>query len=163
MREKRLAARFDPIQPLAEDTGMRRARVKILRWAAGAVLTGVAMLPSDAAAQSQLDVAEAEAFLGEWIISMQTDYGPFQMNLDVADQDGKVAANIGSPEMDGAQPITDISRSEESLVLRFDGNAQGQYFDVAVTLEPNGEDLDVWFEVGTGEFSASGVATRASS
>jgi hypothetical protein len=85
------------------------------------------------------------------------------MDLDVADQEGKVAASIGSPEMGGSQPVTDITRSGESLVLKFEADAQGQIIAVAVTLEPNGENLDVWFEVGTGEFSASGVGTRAAS
>ncbi|HUP53346.1 MAG TPA: hypothetical protein VM198_12770 [Longimicrobiales bacterium] len=122
-----------------------------------------AVLPSHAAAQSELDVAEAQAFMGKWVISMQTDFGPFQMDLDLADQAGKVAASIGSPEMGGTQPVTDITRSGESLMLEFEADAQGQVFDVSVALVPNGENLIVLFEVGTGEFSASGVATRPAS
>jgi hypothetical protein len=83
------------------------------------------------------------------------------MDLDVTDQGGKVAATMGSPEMGGSQPVTDITRADESLVLRFSANAQGQMIDVSVALVPNGANLDVYFEVGTGEFSATGVATRA--
>jgi hypothetical protein len=48
-------------------------------------------------------------------------------------------------------------------MLEFEADAQGQVFDVSVALVPNGENLIVLFEVGTGEFSASGVATRAAS
>ena len=141
---------------------MKRSRAKTLGLAMATVLCA-ALLPSLAAAQSELDVAQAQAFMGKWVISMQTDFGPFQMDLDLVDQGGKVAASIGSPEMGGTQPVTDITRSDESLVLEFEADAQGQVFDVSVALVPNGENLIVLFEVGTGEFSASGVATRAAS
>lgn len=141
---------------------MNRSRAKILGLAVASAV-GAAVLPSHAAAQSQLDVAEAQAFMGKWVISMETDFGPFQMDLDVVDQDGKVAATIGSPEMGGSQPVNDITRSEESLILEFEADAQGQVFPVSVALVPNGENLLVLFEVGTGEFSASGIATRTAS
>lgn len=141
---------------------MKRSRAKTLGLAMGTALCA-ALLPSLAAAQSELDVAQAQAFMGKWVISMQTDFGPFQMDLDLVDQGGKVAGSIGSPEMGGTQPVTDITRSDESLVLEFEANAQGQVFDVSVALVPNGENLIVLFEVGTGEFSASGIATRAAS
>jgi hypothetical protein len=141
---------------------MKRSRAETLGLVVATALCA-AMLPSHATAQSELDVAEAQAFMGKWVISMQTDFGPFQMDLDLADQAGKVAASIGSPEMGGTQPVTDITRSGESLMLEFEADAQGQVFDVSVALVPNGENLIVLFEVGTGEFSASGVATRAAS
>ena len=139
---------------------MKSVSRRFLGWALGATLLGAALAPATAAAQSQLDVAQAQAFLGEWLVNMDTEFGPFSMNLDIIDQGGKVAATMGSPEMGGDQAITDITRSEESLVLRFMGNAQGQSFDVAIALVPNGENLDVYFEVGQGQFSAQGVGTR---
>ena len=142
---------------------MKHSRVKALGLTLGMSLLAGTMSPGALAAQSQLDVAQAQAFLGKWVISMQTDMGPFSMNLELVDQGGKVAANIGAPEMGGMQSVTDVTRSGESLVLRFEANAQGQFFDVLVALAPNGQNLSVLFEVGTGEFSASGVATRATS
>ena len=142
---------------------MKRVSGKIPGLALCAALLGAAVVPAHASAQSQLDVAEAQAFLGSWVVDMQTDFGPFTMNLDVTDQDGKVAASMGSPEMGGSQPVDDISRSEESLLLRFSTNAQGQMIDIEVALVPNGEALDVYFDVGGGQFSATGTATRAAS
>ena len=142
---------------------MKRASGKILGFALCAALIGAAMAPVHASAQSQLDVAQAQAFLGSWVVNMETDFGPFTMNLDVTDQDGKVAANMGSPEMGGSQPVNDITKSEESLLLRFSTNAQGQMIDIEVALVPNGETLDVYFDVGGGQFSATGTATRAAS
>jgi hypothetical protein len=150
------------IEPSTEDGVMKRSRANLMGWAVLAALSA-GMLPAGATAQSQLDASQAQAFMGKWLISMQTDFGPFQMDLDVADQGGKVAATIGSPEMGGNQEVTEITRAGESLVLEFEANAQGQIFDVSVALVPNGENLVVLFEVGTGEFSASGLATRVAS
>ncbi len=142
---------------------MRHARMKIMGVAFVVALSAAAGLPGHASAQSQLDVAQAQAFLGKWVISMQTDFGPFSMNLDLADQGGKVAGSVGAPEMGGMQSVTDISRSGETLVLKFTSSAQGQVFDVSLALVPSGEALAVLFDVGAGQFSASGVATRAAS
>lgn len=140
---------------------MKRLSSKLAGWAL--VLALGAALPAQAEAQSQLDVSEAQAFLGSWVVNMDSDFGPFTMDLDVEDQGGKVAASMGSPEMGGSQPITDVTRAEESLVLRFTADAQGQMIDIEVSLTPNGESLDVYFDVGQGQFAASGTATRAAS
>lgn len=142
---------------------MRQVRAEILGWALGVALLGALAGPADVAAQSQLDVAQAEAFMGSWLVDMQSDFGPFQMNLDLVDEGGKVAAAMGSPDMGGSQPVTDISRVDESLLLRFTANAQGQMIDIEVALVPNGAALDVYFDVGQGQFSASGIATRTAS
>jgi hypothetical protein len=141
---------------------MKSVSTKVMGWALVATLLGATLATGPAAAQSQLDVAQAQAFMGQWVVNMDTEYGPFSMNLAIADQGGKVAATMSSAEMGGDQAITDITRSEESLVLRFTGNAQGQTFDVAIALVPNGENLDVYFDVAQGMFTAQGVGTRAS-
>lgn len=140
---------------------MKRLSSKLAVWALALALGAAA--PAQAEAQSQLDVSQAQAFLGTWVVSMDTDFGPFSMDLDLQDEGGKVAASMGSPEMGGSQPITDVTRAEESLVLRFTADAQGQVVDIEVSLVPNGDDLDVYFDVGQGMFSAVGVATRAAS
>lgn len=110
-------------------------------------------------AQSELDVGEAEAFLGEWVVSLDTDFGAFDMDLKIEDQGGKVAASIGSPDQ-GMSDVTDITRSGEGLVLSYEIDAQGQMFPVSVVLTPDGEGLMASFDFG-GQFSAEGSATRA--
>jgi hypothetical protein len=42
--------------------------------------------PLTASAQSQLDAAQAQPFMGEWVVNMDTDFGPFALNLSVTDQ-----------------------------------------------------------------------------
>jgi len=142
---------------------MKRVSAKIMGLALGVTLLGAGAVPAHVAGQSQLDVSEAQAFMGTWVVNMESDFGPFQMNLEVTDEGGKVAVSMGSPEMGGSQPVTDVSRSEESLVLRFSADAQGQMIDIEVALVPNGEMLDVYFDVGQGQFYAEGTATRAES
>ncbi len=48
------------------------------------------------AAASDLDVAEASAFVGDWTLAMNSDQGPLDMSLSVKDVGGKVAAQISS-------------------------------------------------------------------
>jgi hypothetical protein len=140
---------------------MRLDSPRALALATAALLA--AALPSAATSQSALDVAQAQAFMGSWTLSMTSDMGNFSMNLDFTDMGGKVGATLGIPDAGMTQPITDITKDGESLVLAFTGNAQGQVFDAVVTVEPpaNGE-ISVWFDIGNGQFSMSGTGTKAS-
>jgi len=135
-----------------------RKQFRALTLAAGLLATLLA--PAMASAQSQLDVAQARNFLGTWALAMTSDMGNFVMNLDVTDQGGKVAAVIGSADIGMEQPVTDITKSGESLVLAFEGNAQGQVFSAEVTLEPAGETLSVYFDINQGAFAMSGTGTK---
>src|SRR5688572_4203804 len=93
-----------------------------------AAMLGALLAPPVVSAQSALDVAEARSFLGAWALAMTSDMGNFVMNLDVTDAGGKVAAVIASPDIGMEQNVTDITKSGESLVLAFEGSAQGQVF-----------------------------------
>jgi hypothetical protein len=127
---------------------------------AGAIL-GAASSPLAASAQSQLDTSEAQAFVGEWDLNVQTDMGPLAFDLEIADQGGKVGASMGSPDLGGMQEVTDITRSGDDLVLRYQMDAQGQLVPVAVTLTPNAEGLDVSLDFADGMYTASGTGTKA--
>jgi hypothetical protein len=142
---------------------MKRVSAKGLGLVLGVSLLGAGVVTAEVAGQSQLDASEAQAFMGTWLVDMQSDFGPFQMNLDVSEAEGKVAVSMGSPEMGGSQPVEDVTKSEESLVLRFSADAQGQMIDIEVALVPNGDGLNVYFDVGQGQFYAEGTATRTES
>lgn len=117
------------------------------------------VLPRPASPQSDLDTSEAEAFLGSWDLAVPTEMGPFGLDLEIQDQGGKVAASIGSEES-GVEDITDIDRSGDLLVLRYEIIAQGQLVPVALTLAREGERLNVDFDFAQGMFLFTGVATR---
>ncbi len=140
---------------------MKTIRLHPRAFAIAAALLGASLAPNAAAAQSQLDVAEARTFLGTWVLAMTSDMGAFAMDLDVTDMGGKVAATIGSPDLGFSQEVTEITKDGESLVLAFPGDYQGQAFDAAITLEPAGETLSVWFDINQGAFGMGGTGTKA--
>jgi hypothetical protein len=122
------------------------------------------LAPAAVSAQSDLDAAEAQAFMGDWVVALDSDMGPFTLDLEIADAEGKVTAAIGSPDMGGPmQDVTEIMRSGEGLTLAWELDAQGQIVDAMLILSPDGENLSTLFTVADGQFSASGVATRAES
>jgi len=116
--------------------------------------------PAASSAQSSLDASEAQAFLGNWVVSMDTDFGPFAMDLAITDQGGKVAAQVAAAEL-GTQEITNVAKAGEMLVLAWDADAQGQIVDILLSLTPAGENLTASFEAAGGQFFAEGTATRA--
>jgi hypothetical protein len=125
------------------------------------ILTAVAILaaPSSASAQSQLDTSEAQTFLGNWTLAFESEMGPFQVGLNIRDAEGKVAAQVVS-EM-GNVEITTITRSEDSLVLSYTMEAQGQSLPVSMSLKPDGEQLQASMNFAEGAFMVNGTATKA--
>ncbi|MGE0159322.1 MAG: hypothetical protein AB7T31_07895 [Gemmatimonadales bacterium] len=123
-----------------------------------------AALPGSASSQSALDAADAQAFLGSWTLAMTSQMGNFNMGLSLTNMSGKVGAVLDFPDAGMNQEITDISKSGESLVLSFVGEAQGQTFDAVVTLEPTGPStVDVYFDIAAGAFAMTGTGTKAAS
>jgi hypothetical protein len=122
----------------------------------------LAAVPSHATAQSALSTSDAQTFMGSWTLAMTSQMGNFNMGLQLADMAGKVGATLDFPDAGMNQEITDISKSGESLVLAFVGEAQGQTFDAVITLEPTGPDaVDVYFDIAAGAFAMTGTGTKA--
>lgn len=137
---------------------------KITRTLMGSALVAavalLAGLPQAASAQSDLDTSDAAVFMGSWALSMESPQGEFVMNLEVADSSGQVSASVGAAEMGGMQDVTDVSRSGENLVLRYEIDAQGQMAPVTLTLSPNGDALDVEMDFADGMFVMEGRGTK---
>ncbi len=127
-----------------------------------ALIVAVFVAPP-AAAQSQLDTSEARAFIGRWDLEFQTQIGPFNLDLDIEDEGGKVTARMGSPNLGGSREITDIIQSGDNLLMRYQMDAQGQMVSVSMTLSVAGEGLSAQLDFAEGMFSAIGTATRADS
>ena len=141
---------------------MRRILLTARTGGLGLALVMALFSPLMVSAQSDLDTSEAEAFLGLWDIAISSEFGDFTMNLEIEDQDGKVAAAIGSPDMGGAmQDITDITRTGEGLTMLWEMDAQGQFVDAMMIVSLEGESLQSLLSIADGQFTASGVGTRA--
>ena len=140
---------------------MSIVRVHVQRLALCAALLAAAVSP--ATAQSQLDTGQARAFLGNWLLPLVTDMGNMNLQLNIVDQGGKVAATFGDPAQGVMANITDITRQGEQLHMNLFVDAQGQSIDVALQITPDGDGLNVDLSAMGGAFVASARATRSAS
>ena len=140
---------------------MKPSPIHLPRMALAIGLLVTVLSPAAVSAQSDLDTSEAEAFIGDWNLPMDSEFGSFELLLEIHDQDGRVAANIGAPDF-GMQSVTDITKSGETLILNYDTDAQGQLISVTVTLEHDGENILFQLDAAEGAFSVGGTGTRVS-
>jgi hypothetical protein len=110
---------------------------------------------------AQISPADAAAFMGSWALMLDTPQGSFEQSLVLKDEGGKVVAEISSQMAPEVQKVTDVSKKGNDLILKFAGNFQGNPFDAAITLIPDGTDkLKVEFDVNGGQFTMSGTGTK---
>ena len=82
------------------------------------------------------------------------------MTLTLADKEGKVEGELTS-DIVPPQKVTDVSKSDDDLVLKYIGNFQGQAFDAKITLTPDGEkNVKVLFDVMNGQFLMNGSGVK---
>jgi len=116
---------------------------------------------ASASAQSALATSDATAFLGAWTLGLDTPQGAMTMALDVKDQGGKVAASItAEPIMPTPQPITDITKRGDTLVLAYTLDVQGQSIPATIVLAPDGDKWKATFDFMQGQFTVDGTAAK---
>ena len=96
----------------------------------------VLVLAGAAPARAQLAPADAGDFMGDWTLVVDSPQGPFEQEMTVKAEDGKVVAVITSQIQPEGQKITDIAVVGKELVLKFAGNYQGNAFDAKITVTP---------------------------
>lgn len=108
-----------------------------------------------------LTIADLGIFAGEWTLTLDSPQGAFEQSVVFKDEDGKAVAEMTSAIQPDAQKVTDISKSGSDVVLKFAGNFQGNPFDAAITLTPDGTDkCKVTFDVNGGQFTMNGTGTK---
>ena len=107
---------------------------------------------------SELDVSEAEGFIGMWTLSLESDQGPFDSSLDVKDMDGKVAATFSNDFM-GETMVADITIDGDVLNLKWEGDMQGMLMPLTLTLTPDGDGMKASLDIA-GFVQMDGTATR---
>jgi hypothetical protein len=118
-------------------------------------------LASAVATAQALTAADAGVFMGTWSLMLDSPQGPFEQNLVVKEEGGKVVAEITNQMQPDVQKVTDVTKEKDNLVLKFAGNFQGNAFDAAITMTPDGTDkAKVTFDVNGGQFTMSGTGTK---
>ena len=133
-------------------------------WTLATVLSVLLLAGPAAAGQaSMLDSSEATAFMGSWVITMETPRGTNEQNVTISDQGGKVTARLEPGQTQllvGPIDITDIAKDGDSLVLSFERSFQGNSIDIVMTLSLDGDMINATQDIGGGQFSMSGTGKK---
>ena len=109
---------------------------------------------------STLDASEARAFIGAWVISMESPRGGTRdQNVTIRDEDGKLAARIEGGRGGGID-VTDITTNGDRLVLSFERNGRRGTIDIVMTLTLDGDMIRATQEFAGGQFSVSGTGKK---
>lgn len=90
---------------------------------------------SNAPQAGQITAADAAPFVGNWTLTLEGPNGPATFDLNIKVEQDKVVGEIKSAELP-AQPITDIIKSDKSLLLRYSFDYQGNQVPTVVSLVP---------------------------
>ena len=122
----------------------------------------VAAGPAASALQSaaQVTAADAAPFIGDWTLDLQGQNGPGAFDLTVKVEKEKVVGEITGATL-ATQPITDVTRAGQSLVLSYTFNYEGNAVDAVVRLTPAPEGkTDAQIDFAGGAYIMSGTATK---
>jgi hypothetical protein len=109
---------------------------------------------------AQVTASDAAPFVGDWSLALQGTNGPGTFDLTIKVDKDKVVGEIKNPELP-AQAITDITKVEKSLVLRYSFDYQGNPVDAAVSLTPaEGGKTNAEIDFAGGAYVMSGTATK---
>jgi hypothetical protein len=134
---------------------------------AGTILIAGVLTPSRVAAgpaatqsPAQVTAADAAPFIGDWTLDLQGQNGPGAFDLAVKVEKEKVVGEITSATM-ATQPIADVTRAGESLVLSYTFNYEGNAVDAVVKLTPALEGkTNAQIDFAGGAYVMSGTATK---
>ncbi len=109
-------------------------------------------------AEAQVPVADAQAFLGAWTVSIDAQGQTLAMSVNITNEGGNVAAEVGSDL--GNQKVSQISKNADKLVLTYSLDAQGQVIPIIMTLAPTDAGLDATLDIAGGMMTAAGKGTK---
>jgi hypothetical protein len=122
----------------------------------------VAAGPAASAVQSaaQVSAADAAPFIGDWTLDLQGQNGPGAFDLTVKVEKEKVVGEITGATL-ATQPIADVTKAGQSLVLSYTFNYEGNAVDAVVRLTPAAEGkTDAQIDFAGGAYIMSGTATK---
>ena len=113
-----------------------------------AVLTILLVYPVTAGAQT-VTLADAQAFMGTWVINVDTPGGPMTVDLTVKEVAGEVTAEVGGGSTGGPMSaVSEITKNGSSLVMQYEAEVpQAGLTSITLTVEADGDTLTVSFDV----------------
>ena len=125
-----------------------------------ALVAGLFSVASVSAQSAPVTAAEAAPFLGEWTLNMQGPNEPAVFDLTVKVAEAKVVGEIMSVAMP-LTTITDVGRTDKSLLLRFSFDYQGNAVPAVVTLTPAAESkLTAQIDFAGGAYLMTGTGEK---
>ncbi len=122
--------------------------------------TAVAAAPDAAQAAGQISAADAAPFVGNWTLTLEGPNGPATFDLSIKVEQDKVVGEIKSAELP-AQAITDITKADKSLLLRYSFDYQGNQVPTVVSLMPAEEGkTKAQIDFAGGAYVMSGTAAK---
>ena len=112
------------------------------------------------AAAAQATVADAAPFAGEWTLNLEGPNGPAVFDLVIKTEADKVVGEIKSEQM-APTPITDISKTDKALVLKYSFDYQGNQVAAVVTLTPAADGkIGAQIDFADGAYVVTGTAVK---
>jgi hypothetical protein len=128
--------------------------------AALSTLAAAAGQAADAQPAGQVSAADAAPFIGDWTLALESPDGPREFELTVKMEKDKVVGEISAPGM-ATHPISDITKPEKDLVLRYSFDYEGNPVPTVVSLTPAEEGkIKAYIDFAGGAYVMSGTGTR---
>lgn len=118
-----------------------------------------AQTPAAATAATPATPDNAATFLGDWTLSGTGANGPVAFQLTLKTESGKVLGDLNGEVM-GRLPITDITRSGSSLILKTGFYYQNMSVSMTISLVQVEGRVNAVMSFADGAYQIDGVATR---
>jgi hypothetical protein len=139
-------------------------RTALAGTALGAALLSpclVAAGPASSAVQAaaQVTAADAAAFVGDWTMALEGPNGPATFDLSIKVENDKVTGQITGGTT-AAQPFTSITKADQSLLLGYSFDYEGNPVDAVVRLTPAEGKMSAQIDFAGGAYVMTGSATK---
>ncbi|HEY7497794.1 MAG TPA: hypothetical protein VH740_04750 [Vicinamibacterales bacterium] len=115
---------------------------------------------SHSQSSAQVSAADAAPFMGDWTLNLQGPNGPGTFDLSVKLEKEKVVGEIATGAM-ATQQISDVSRAEKTLVLRYSFTWEGNPVEAVVSLTPVDDGkVDAKIDFASGAYTMTGTAAK---
>ena len=137
-------------------------RTALLAGLVTASFVGAPLVNAMQSVPAQVTAADAAPFIGDWTLSLQGPNGPgrFDLSVKIDKEKEKVVGEIANAQM-ATLPITDISKADKTLVLRYTFTWENNPVDAAVSLTPAADGkVAAQIDFAGGAYTMTGTAAK---